>query len=58
MEVERLLLKPAEAGEALGVSRAKAYQLIASGAIPSVKVGSCVRVPIEALRQWIAAQGK
>ena len=53
---ERLMFRPAEAAHALGVSRSKAYELIASGAIPSVKLGGCLRVPVEALRAWIAAQ--
>jgi excisionase family DNA binding protein len=53
---ERLLLRPAEAADALGVSRSKAYELIAHGEIPSVKMGGCVRVPVDALRAWIERQ--
>jgi excisionase family DNA binding protein len=54
VDLEKLLFKPQEAGDALGVSRSKAYELIASGAIPSVRIGGSVRVPVEGLRQWIA----
>ena len=50
---ERLMLRPSEAAEAIGVSRSKAYELIAAGEIPSVTVGGCKRVPVDALRQWI-----
>jgi excisionase family DNA binding protein len=50
---ETLLLKPQEAADQLRVSRAKTYELIASGAIPSIKVGGSVRVPADALREWI-----
>jgi excisionase family DNA binding protein len=50
---ERLMLRPTEAAEALGVSRSKAYELIASGELPVVRVGGCVRVPVAALREWI-----
>jgi excisionase family DNA binding protein len=53
---DRLMLRPVEAGEAIGVSRSKAYELIAAGEIPSVKVGGCVRVPVDALKRWIADQ--
>jgi len=53
---ERLLLRPAEAAEAIGVSRAKAYELIAAGVIPSIRVGTSIRVPVEALRAWINQQ--
>jgi excisionase family DNA binding protein len=52
--METLLLKPAEVAEQLRISRAKTYTLIASKDIPSVKVGSSVRVSVEALREWIA----
>src|SRR5947207_472560 len=51
--VEKLLLRPAEAAEAIGVGRSKAYELIASGELPSVRIGGSVRVPVEKLREWI-----
>lgn len=50
---ERLLLRPDEAFKAIGVSRSKGYELIASGAIPSVKVGGCRRVPVDELKAVI-----
>ncbi|MBI2187320.1 MAG: helix-turn-helix domain-containing protein [Acidobacteria bacterium] len=53
---DRLMLRVIEAAEALGVSRAKAYELIAAGEIPSVRIGGCVRVPVAALKDWIARQ--
>jgi excisionase family DNA binding protein len=53
MAIERLMYRPAEFGEAIGISRAKAYELIATGEIPSVLVGGCRRVPVDAARQWI-----
>ncbi len=51
--VERLLYRPREAAAATGLSPAKFYQLIASGEIPSVKIGKSRRVPVEALRAWV-----
>jgi len=53
---EKLLYRPAEAAEAIGVSRARAYELIAAGAIPSIRIGSSIRVPVDALRTWIKRQ--
>lgn len=50
---EKLAYRVTEAAEALGISRAKAYELIASGNIPSVRVGASIRVPVAALRSWI-----
>ena len=52
-EPERLLLRPAEAGDVIGVSRSRAYELIASGEIPSVDVDGSPRVPVAALKAWI-----
>ena len=54
--MERLLLRPAEVAELLGVSRSRVYELIASRALPSVRVGLTRRVPVEALRRWIEQQ--
>ncbi len=54
--MEKLLLKPAECAEAIGVSRSRVYELISSGVIPSIRVASSVRVPVAALNQWIADQ--
>lgn len=53
--VERLLYRPAEAAEALGVSRSKVYELMNCGDIPWVLVGHSRRVPVQALRQLIQA---
>ncbi len=55
MDTLRMLLRPVEVAEAIGVGRSKVYELIRTGVIPSVRVGSRVRVPTEALRAWIAA---
>ncbi|MGO9179165.1 MAG: excisionase family DNA-binding protein [Candidatus Limnocylindrales bacterium] len=54
--VERELLRIEEAAEALGCSRSHLAQLIAEGSIPSVRLGRARRVPVAALRLWIAAQ--
>jgi len=54
--MEKLLLRPVEAAEAIGIGRSKMYELLGSGAIPSIRIGSSVRVPVEALREWIARQ--
>ena len=49
----RLLLRPHEAGQLLGVCRTKVYAMLASGELPSVRIGSSIRVPLEALRRWV-----
>ena len=55
-KLNRLLYRPSEAGEALGLGRSKAYELIASGVIPSIRIGKSLRVPADALRKWVAEQ--
>ena len=56
-QIERLLVRPAEAAAMLGVSRSKIYELINSGAVPSVRLedGRLVRVPLQALRDLAAS---
>ncbi len=54
--MERLLLRPHEAAELLGLGRSTVYELLASGAIPSITIGRSRRVPLEALRAWVRAQ--
>jgi excisionase family DNA binding protein len=53
---ERFALRPAEVAATLGIGRSKAYELIAAGDIPSIRLGGSLRVPVEALRAWIARQ--
>lgn len=54
--MERLLLRPTEVAETLGICRTRAYELIARGSLPSIRIGGSVRVPAEELRAWIERQ--
>ncbi len=51
--VDKLLYTPVEAAHALGVSRSTVYELMASDLLASVQIGSCRRVPVEALRSFV-----
>ena len=51
--MERLLLKPSEVQERLGVGRSMVYGMLACGDLPSVRIGRLVRVPSKALEEWI-----
>jgi len=51
--MEALLLKVPEAAVRLGVSRAKLYELIASGALPAVKIDGCRRVRTDDLHAYV-----
>ncbi len=56
--IQKLLVKPSEAAQMIGCSRAKMYELLASGAIKSVRLegGRLIRVPVSALEAL--AQGQ
>ena len=49
----KVLLRPAEAADALGISRSRLYQLIKDGEIPSVAIGRSRRIRPEALAAWV-----
>ncbi len=51
--MDALLIKIPEAAAQLGVSRAKLYELIASGALPAVKVDGCRRIRVDDLRAYV-----
>ena len=51
-----MLYRPAEAAQAMGISRSKLYGLLAAGVIPSVRIGQSIRVPVQKLNEWIERQ--
>jgi excisionase family DNA binding protein len=50
----RLLATVPEACEALGIGRSKLYELMASQAIPVVRIGRAVRISRQALANFVA----
>lgn len=56
--MDRLALRPAEFAEAIGVSRSKAYDILASTPGLGVRIGGSIRVPVERLKAWLAEQAK
>lgn len=52
--LERALLTPGEAARVLGIGRSKVYELILVGSLESLKIGSCRRVPADAIDALIA----
>jgi excisionase family DNA binding protein len=48
------LLTPEEAAQALRVGRSKVYELIAAGALRSVKIGGSRRISAAALAEFVA----
>lgn len=52
--MNKLLLKPEEAAEALSIGRTKVYELMAEGQLTSVRIGNSRRIPLEAVNEFIA----
>jgi excisionase family DNA binding protein len=47
------LLKAPRVAELLDISKSKAYSLMQSGELPTIRMGRNLRVPAKALRRWI-----
>lgn len=54
--MDNMLLKPGEVAETLRIGRSLVYGLLASGDLPSIRVGRCIRVPKASLDKWISEQ--
>ncbi|MCA9073677.1 MAG: helix-turn-helix domain-containing protein [Planctomycetaceae bacterium] len=54
--VAPLLLKPAEAAQALSISERTLFTLTKNGTIPAVRLGRSVRYDVEALRTFVVDQ--
>ncbi|GAB4428905.1 MAG: hypothetical protein OHK0015_12220 [Chloroflexi bacterium OHK40] len=52
--IEPLLVKVEEAARILCLSRSTIYELMDSGELPSVRHGAARRIPVAALRAWVA----
>ncbi len=51
-----LLLTPRQAAEALAISARKLWAMTASSEIPYIRLGRCVRYPVDDLMRWIDDQ--
>ena len=50
---QRLLLRIPEVAETLGIGRTKIYEMIATGELPTIRIGQAVRVSVSALQKWV-----
>ena len=53
---QRLLLRIPEAAETLGIGRTKIYEMIATGELPTIRVGRAVRISVSTLQKWVEAR--
>lgn len=56
MDGEKEYLKVSEVAEFLRIGRSRAYELVGSGEIPSVRIGRSVRVSRRKLERWLEGQ--
>lgn len=53
VHMEKLLLSPEEAAEALGVGRSRVYDLMRTRQLSSVRIGRSRRVPVAAVHAYV-----
>jgi len=53
-KMDKLLLKPMEVAEMLGLGRSRTYEMLAVGELPSIRIGKSIRIPVKDLDEWIA----
>ncbi|HLN16185.1 MAG TPA: helix-turn-helix domain-containing protein [Acidimicrobiales bacterium] len=53
--VEPLLLTADDVAATLAIGRTKVYELLASRALESVRIGTCRRIPVVALQRFVEA---
>jgi excisionase family DNA binding protein len=56
MDTQREFLKVPEVAEELRIARSRAYEMVANGTIPAVKIGRSVRVNRKELEHWLEEQ--
>ena len=54
-QIEPLQVDVIEAARLLRYSRAKVYEMLSSGELPSTRHGASRRIPVMALRAWVEA---
>jgi len=54
--MERLALRVGEWAESMGISRSKAYEEIAAGRVPVIRIGKSVRVPVAGAKALVEKQ--
>ncbi len=56
MDTQHEFLRIAEVAQELRIARSRAYELVANGTLPAVKIGRSVRVRRKELERWLEGQ--
>lgn len=57
-KVKKLTYTVEEAAEALGICRARAYDMVNIEGFPVVRIGRCIRIPKDRLEKWLNEQAE
>jgi excisionase family DNA binding protein len=53
---QKVLLDSRDVSRLLGLGRTKVFEMMARSELPVIRIGRCVRVPREALMEWISSE--
>jgi len=53
---QKVLLDSRDVARLLGLGRTKVFEMMARSELPVIRIGRCVRVPREALMEWISSE--
>ena len=56
MDAQHEFLKVPGVAEELRIARSRAYEMVANGTIPAIKIGRSVRVSRKELERWLEEQ--
>ena len=56
MDARHEFMKVTEVAQELRIARSRAYELVANGTVPAVKIGRSVRVRRKELESWLEGQ--
>lgn len=56
--VEPLLLRAGEAALLLGIGRTKVFEMLATGELPAIRIGRCVRISRDQLERWVVERAR
>ena len=54
--MEKLCISVSEMGEALGISRVRAYQLVKTTGFPALVFGRRIMISVDGLDRWLSKQ--
>lgn len=54
--MEKILMTPSEVAAALSIGRGRVYGYLTSGVLPAVRIGRSLRVPADAVAEWVRRQ--